>query len=403
MTVSSDLPIVRLKPRKALPFFCQHPWVYATAIQSVSKSPTVGTEVVVVADDGQFVGRGLFNPNSKIRVRLYSWNEETELSSDLWRSRIQAAIRLREKLFGDGPPSKACRLIFSEADQLSGLTVDRVDDWLIVQWTSAALYEAHAEILQILVDELAPKGIWLRTEKGIRDLEALQLDDGLIWGEPPPRPLFIEENGLKFGVDLVEGQKTGFYFDQRDNRLAVRPFAKSARVLDVCCYTGSFAINAASQPGCDHVLAIDSSESALEMARLNTEFNDLTSKIQFRKADAFDALTELNKEKERFDLIFLDPPKLARTRGGLKRAIKAYVRLNSLAMKLLASNGVLLTCSCSGLIKRENFREIIAKASLDVHRPIQILEERGQASDHPVISTCLETSYLKAFLCRAVD
>ena len=403
MSAETALPVIRLKTRKALPFFCQHPWVYESAIMHVSRSPSVGDEVVVQAADGQFIARGLFNPNSKIRVRLYDWQEQGQLDPETWQKRIRAAISLRKKLFSGSPAWKACRLVFSESDRLSGLTVDRVDDWLIVQWTSAALVRFQDEILQILVEELSPRGIWLRTEKGIRELEGLQLEDGLVWGEAPPRPLFIAENGLQFGVDLVEGQKTGFYFDQRENRAVIKSLARGARVLDVCTYSGGFALNAASQETCRHVTAIDSSEPALEMARLNAELNGLSSKLTFKKADAFDSLQELLSQGEKYDLIVLDPPKLARTRGGLNRAMKAYVRLNSLAIELLAQNGCLLTCSCSGLVERSEFERVIAQASLDVGRPLQILEQRGQSCDHPILTSCPETSYLKAFLCRVVD
>ncbi|WP_417850027.1 class I SAM-dependent rRNA methyltransferase [Thalassoglobus sp.] len=400
MTSESTYPVVTLKPKKALPFFSRHPWMYANAIKTITNSPDVGAEVVVLSNDGKFIGRGLYNPQSKIRVRLYSWEEEQLLERPFWERRIKAAIDLRRKLFGDGPAWKACRLIFSESDGLSGLTVDRVDDWLVVQWTSAALIKHQAEILEILQAELSPKGIWLRTEKGIKELEGLDVSDGLLSGERPPRPLFIEENGLQFGVDLVEGQKTGFYFDQRENRKAFAGYADGANVLDVCCYTGSFALNAAKQPGCQHVHAIDSSASALELAKGNAELNELSAKITFQHADAFDALEELVAEKKRFDLIILDPPKMARTRGGLSRAIKGYVRMNRMAMELMNPNGILMTCSCSGHVTHEDFEQVVARAALDANKTVQILEERGQAPDHPVISSCLETSYLKTFICR---
>ncbi len=206
MSSESTYPVVTLKPKKALPFFSRHPWMYANAIKTVSTSPDVGAEVIVRSHDGKFIGRGLYNPQSKIRVRLYSWEEEQVLEQPFWEQRIKSAIDLRRKLFGNGPEWKACRLIFSEADGLSGLTVDRVDDWLVVQWTSAALVKHQKVILEILQAELSPKGMWLRTEKGIKELEGLDVSDGLISGENPPRPLFIEENGVQFGVDLVEGR-----------------------------------------------------------------------------------------------------------------------------------------------------------------------------------------------------
>lgn len=397
-------PIVTLKPRKALPFFSRHPWMFAAAIQKISRTPDVGEEVHVRASDGKFVGRGLYNPHSKIRVRMYAWDDSTVIDRELFQSRIRAAIQLRRQLFGESPAWKGCRLIFSESDGLSGLTVDRVDDWLVVQWTSAALMTRQTEILEILQEELSPKGIWLRTEKGILELEGLELQDGLLAGERPPRPLFIEEHGLQFGVDLQEGQKTGYYFDQRANRACFADLISrcepGARVLDVCCYTGSFALHAARQANCQQVLAIDSSASALDMAKRNADLNDLAAKIQFQQGDAFDSLTALKEQGERFRAIVLDPPKLARTRGGLDRAIKAYVLLNRTALELLEPGGLLLTCSCSGHLNREDFEQVLARAALDAGRTVQILEQRGQAADHPIITSCLETAYLKAFICR---
>ncbi|MEW4488593.1 class I SAM-dependent rRNA methyltransferase [Thalassoglobus sp. JC818] len=402
MNAPSPLPVATLKPRKALPFFCQHPWVYDSAIKRISGSVNTGDEVIVRANDGQFIARGLINPNSKIRIRLYSWDESTPLDASLWKSRVHHALQLREHLFGDTPTSKACRLIFSESDRLSGLTVDRFNDWLVVQWTSAALEKHQKEIIDALVEEVSPKGIWLRTEKGIKTLEGLDIDDGLIWGEEPPRSMTIEENALQFHVDLIEGQKTGFYFDQRENRRVIHDLAAKAHVLDVCTYTGSFALNAASNPQCESVLAIDSSPSALELAQSNADANGLASKVTFQRSDAFDGMSELVEQGRKFDLIVLDPPKLARTRGGLKRAVKAYIRLNSLAIQLLQPGGFLLTCSCSGHVSPTDFFQIIAQASLEVGRPVQILQELGQAPDHPVIASCPETSYLKAFLCRVI-
>lgn len=400
MNSETEFPVVTLKPRKALPFFSKHPWLYSTGIKTISSSPDVGAEVVVLASDGKFVGRGLYNPQSKIRVRLYSWSEEEGLDREFWQRKVRSAIALRKKLFAGTPTWKACRLIFSESDGLSGLVVDRVDDWLIMQWTSSALITRQQEFVEILQEELAPRGIWLRTEKGMKQLEGLEAEDGLVSGETPPCPLFIEENGLQFGVDLQAGQKTGYYFDQRENRRQFARFAEGARVLDVCSYTGSFGLNAAAVSGCKSVLALDSSASALELARRNAELNGLSQKMTYLQGDAFDSMEELVQQGKQFDLISLDPPKLARTRGGLNRAMKAYVRLNRMALELLSSNGILMTCSCSGHVSREDFEQIIAKAALEAGRTVQILDERGQAADHPVIASCLETSYLKSFFCR---
>lgn len=395
---ASNLPIVRLKKRRALPFFSQHPWVYQTAIESITGSPDLGAEVELRSHEGQFIARGLYNPFSKIRVRLYSWDEEQPLDGSLWRDRIARALNLRERLFQNQPAHQACRLIFSEADQLSGLTVDRFGEYLVVQWTSAALAAQQEEILFVLNEFLSPRGIWLSTEKGIGKLEGLDLNDGPLSGDVPESPLVIEENGLKYTVDLLQGQKTGFYFDQRDNRMRLRDYVRG-RVLDVCCYSGAFALNAAKS-NCEKVLAVDSSESAIELARKNAELNGVSDRVEFRADDMFDAISDLQAEGEQFDTIILDPPKMARTRGGLQRAIKGYIRLNQAAMQILKPGGILMTCSCSGLVSREDFEQILLQASLESGRHLQLLEQRGAAPDHPVSVNCLESNYLKCFVCR---
>lgn len=397
---TDSLPVITVKKRKALPFFSRHPWMYASAIASVSDAITLGEQVVVRSHDGQLIGTGLYNPHSKIRVRLYDWGTTSALDSTFWAARLRAAIELRKRLYADTPAWNACRLISSEADGMSGLTVDRYDDWLVVQWTSSALQSRSADILPLIQQELQPRGIWLRTERGIRELEGLEIEDGLLAGEEPPQPLFIEEHGVRYGVDLQSGQKTGFYFDQRETRQVVHRLAAGARVLDVCTYTGSFAINAAMAPKCRQVHAIDSSASALELARRNAELNSVAAKITFEQSDMFDALERIVEAGEQYDLIILDPPKMARSRGGLQRAIQGYLRLNRLGMQALTRNGVLVTCSCSGHVSRADFEQILASAALESGRRVQILEERGQSHDHPVVTSCLESAYLKAFVCR---
>jgi len=390
--------IVTLKPRKALPFFSRHPWVFTGAIHSVSGALETGTEVIVRAHDGKFVARGLFNPESNIRVRLYSWDENQPLDDEFWRRKIQAAIGLRRNLFHS---DRACRVVFSEGDGISGLIVDRFNDWLVVQWTSSALQQRQDVIIETLQAELNPTGIWLRTERGIREQEGLNVEDGLLRGTAPDGPVLIEENGLTFEVDLQAGQKTGYYFDQRDNRQLPGRYGRSGRLLDVCTYTGGFALFAAYS-GSSEVVAVDSSQAALDIAERNAERNGLAGRIAFHCDDAFDFLESQVAAGERYQTIVLDPPKLARTRSGIDRALKAYARMNRLALQLLEPDGILITCSCSGHVLREDFEQVIARASLDAGRTVQILEERGQAADHPVSAYCLETSYLKCFVIRAV-
>jgi 23S rRNA (cytosine1962-C5)-methyltransferase len=402
MTASSPAAVVTLKPRRALPFFSQHPWVFAGAIGTVSGMPDVGDPVVVRSHEGQFIAHGLFNPTSNIRTRLYSWNEDVSLTDAFWNARVLSAVNFRRKLFAGQSAENACRLIFSESDGLSGLTVDRMNDWLVVQWTSAALAQRQSVIIEQLQSLLEPKGIWLRTERGIKEQEGLDIEDGLLAGTPPPNPLEIEENGLRFAVDLRAGQKTGFYFDQRDNRTLLAKYGRGGRVLDLCCYTGAFALAAARMADCTDVVAVDSSQAALDLARRNAEENGLASRINFRCEDVFESLEAQQAAGEKYDIVVLDPPKLARSRSGIERALKAYSRLNRMAMEVLNPDGILVTCSCSGHVSRDDFEQVLARASLDAGRRVQILEERGQAEDHPVSVHCIETNYLKCFVCRVI-
>ena len=285
MTESASLPIVTLKPRNAMPFFNRHPWVFKGAIGKVAGAPTPGAEVFVQSHEGKFIARGLFNPDSNIQVRLYSWEQPESLDAAFWTRRIDAAIKLRRDLI-ETPDSNAYRLIFSESDGLSGLTVDRYDEWLLVQLTSRALAERRELILDVLQDRLSPRGIWLRTEKGIAEVEGLKLADGLLRGETPPRPIAIRENGLTFLVDVAEGQKTGAFLDQRDNRRAMARYCRSrngeaVRVLDLFSYSGGFGITAAKLGNATSVICVDSSQPALDAGQRNAEANDVRERIEF--------------------------------------------------------------------------------------------------------------------------
>lgn len=401
MTITNtSTATITLKPRMALPFFSRHPWVFSKPIAKIDGDPQPGEEVTLVTHDGQFVARGLFNPHSAIRVRLYSWNPDEALDDDFWRARVIEAVDLRRTLFGLSS-TEGCRLVASEGDRLSGLTVDRYGEFLVVQLTSRALAERKDRLIEALVEQVQPKGIWLRTEKGMRDAEQLDASDGLLWGEAPPRPMFLEENDVRFGIDLTEGQKTGFFLDQRDNRQLVRKLASGRRVLDLCCYSGGFAINAALG-GAAEVVGVDVSESALTLAANNAALNGVGDRIRWRKGDAFKTLEALREEEKTFDLIVLDPPKLARHRAGLDSAIRGYHSLNRLAVDLVAPGGLLVTCSCSGLVSHDMFCEILSKVAAQANRHIQILEARGPSADHPRSVHCHESDYLKCYVCRVV-
>jgi len=374
--------------------------VFVGAISDISGTPHAGDVVELRSQKGEFIAWGLFNPNSNIRVRLYSWEQTQQPGIDLWRTRIDRAIALRRRLFGDTDAWRACRLIYSEGDELSGLVVDRYGDTLLVQWTSLALWQQRESILEALRAALQPNGIWLRTERGMTEAEGLEMHDSVIWGEPPARPLIIREHGVQFEVDVVEGQKTGFYFDQRENRLAVSRLTRGQRVLDVCSYTGGFGIVAAAIGGAESVTAIDSSASALEMAKRNAELNGVADRYHIRQGDALETMLQLANEGERYGVVVIDPPKMARTRGGLERALKGYLRLNRAALELVSDDGILVTCSCSGHVDRYMFRDVVAQAGLEAKCNLQLLDERTQAADHPVAMACPETEYLKCLILR---
>lgn len=397
---------VILAPRKARPFFGKHPWVFESAIEGVESpdgnEPIAGTPVELWSDKNQFIAHGLWNPHSNIRVRLYSWNQQQPLDSELLKQRIHQAVALRRLIFDLQNPQVGCRLIFSESDQLSGLTVDAYGKFLLVQFTSLALYQFKDQIVEALQRECVPDGIWLRTEKGMREAEQLEAVDGLICGVAPPSPLFLEEHGIRFGVDVQQGQKTGCYLDQRDNRMAAAKYMKNARVLDAFCFSGGFGIAAIKQGGAASVVAIDSSESALAMASSNAKLNGVAAQCEYHRADVRKELETMAEQGSVFDVIVLDPPRMARTRSGLNRALKGYQRINAAALNVLKPGGILVTCSCSGLVSRDEFCEMIADVSRTSNRPIQILEQHGQPADHPISATCPETEYLKMLICRVL-
>ena len=389
---------VVLRSRRARPFFGRHPWAFAGAIDSVEGEPADGEIVDLYSHAGNFIARGIFNSKSKIRVRLYSW-EDVPLDEAFFRARLEEAIRLRGML-GLDRPAHACRLVFSEADGLSGLTVDRYDRWLVVQFTSLGLGLRREMFANLLEDLVKPDGMFLRTERGIGKLEGLELEDGLLRGQVPMEPVEIEENGLRYLVHVREGQKTGFYLDQRDNRRAVASFASGGRMLDAFCYTGGFGL-AAARAGAREVLGVDISEPALSLARENARLNGLEN-VSFVRSDVFHKLNELVESGDRFGLIVLDPPKFARARHALEEAMRGYRRLQALALRLLEADGILVTCCCSGLITLDMLEELLAQLASEEKRRIQILQVRGQAPDHPVSATCLESNYLKCLICRVV-
>jgi 23S rRNA (cytosine1962-C5)-methyltransferase len=393
-----SLSQVVLKPRRARPFFAHHPWVFDTSIEQIAGAPAPGEEVVVVTSDGQFIARGLYNPASTIRVRLYRW-DDAPLDEAFWSGRVAAAVRLRHEVLDLGGADSAYRLVFSEGDGLSGLSVDVYGRWLVAQFTSLALYERRASLLRLLVDLTGASGVVVRTERGIATKEGLRPGQEETLGTVPDEPVAIVENGLTYEVGLRAGQKTGFYLDQRENRRAVAGYCRGKSVLDLCCYSGGFALNAVKLGAAASALGVDSSAPAIELARRHAAINGIDH-AEFEAADAFEVLARLRSQGRRFGVVICDPPKYARQAKDIERAVKGHLRLNLAALDVLEPEvGILVTCSCSGLIGRELFVQLVGTLAERCGRPIQILEQRGQAPDHPIAASCLETEYLKCLIC----
>jgi 23S rRNA (cytosine1962-C5)-methyltransferase len=365
----------------------------------VAGDPPAGGEVDVLDAQGGLLGRGLFNPHSQIRVRLYTPHDEP-LDGAFFAKRLRAAVRLRSDVLGLGNAEGACRLAFSEGDHLSGLTVDRYGSWLVVQLTGLGIAGRLEPILDTLEEMLAPAGILLRTEKGMAEAEGLILQDGLLRGRAPDGPVDVREGELSFAVEVRTGQKTGFYLDQRTNRVRAGAYAACRTVADVCSYSGGFSL-ATTRAGASRAIAVDVSASALELARANAERNGVGDLIDVERANAFDWLTRQAEAGRTFDMIVLDPPRFARSRRGVPEALKAYQRLNALALSCLGEGGVLMTFSCSGRVSEADFQEAVGRAAAARGRGVRILERLSQAPDHPVATSCPEGSYLKGLVCLA--
>jgi 23S rRNA (cytosine1962-C5)-methyltransferase len=392
---------VLLKPRKSRPFYGRHPWVLDSAIDRVEGQVSDGDLVELLSDKGKFIARGIINNRSRLRVRLYTWNPAETLDEAFWRRRLEQAIQLRRQL-GYDDPGGAARMVYSEADGLSGLVVDRYGQHLVVQVNALAMAVRLECIVPLLVELLGAQSVTLRSEAGVAKVEGIEPQQGPFWGQPPDSPVFIQEHGLRYGIDLAKGQKTGFYLDQRENRRVAATYVRGRRVLDMFCYSGAFSLAASVLGHAREVLAIDSSHTAIALARANAELNSVAN-VRFHEQDCFEALDQLRLAGERFGAVILDPPKFTRSRQSVDEALRAYHRINRLAVDLLEDDGILITCSCSGSISREDFLLMLSGVAQKTGRELQVLEQRGPSPDHPVSTTCLENEYLKCFICRVVS
>jgi len=365
-----------------------HLWAFSNEIESISMEPQAGDIVQLLAHSGKFLGIGFYNPHSLIAVRLLSRAQE-EIDFDFFQSRIQSALTLRRMLY---PNSETFRLVHGESDLLPGLVVDKYNDYLAVQTFSFGMDRRLTLICDILESLLHPAGIVERNESALRQLDGLQERKGILRGSPSPTT--ISEYGIKYKIDLLEGQKTGFFLDQRENRKAIRRYAKGARVLDCFCNDGGFALNAAYAEAGD-VTAIDISETAVGRAAENSKINGLADRTNFIAADAFEFMSEASSKGEKYDLVILDPPSFAKSKKNVTSARRGYADIHNSAFKLIKPGGILATASCSHHVYEATFLEIINTCARSAARTISLLEWRGASADHPTLPAMPETRYLK--------
>ena len=369
-----------------------HLWVYEGDV--VSEPGRMEEPIVRLRDTAQNpLGYAFYSGQSKIRIRLIS-REPGPPNEEMFRKRIAAAIERRRGIIS---PSSACRLVYGESDLLPSIVVDRYGDYLVLQTLARGADIIKTKLVEILTDLIRPVGIMERNDVKARKLEGLQERRGTLWGTIPER-IEIQESGIRFMVDLLGGQKTGFFLDQRENRIAAASYA-FGKALDCFTNSGGFALHFA--PRCDRVLGLDSSEAAIEQARINAEINHFQN-VQFESANVFDRLRELERAGERFDVICLDPPAFAKNRSALPGALGGYKEINLRAMKLLNPDGILITSSCSYHLSEAAFANLLHEAALDAHRYVQILERRTQGVDHPILSGMPETHYLKCLILRVI-
>jgi 23S rRNA (cytosine1962-C5)-methyltransferase len=369
-----------------------HLWVYRSDVGAADDAG--GAIVRVIDQTGNFVGQAFYSDRSEIALRFLTTSEEI-IDHEWWRARLKQCAQRRAQIAGE---TSAYRLVYSEGDLLSSLIVDVYSDVLVIQTLSQGSDRLQNTLVELLVDEFKPRTIVERNDARVRELEGLERRTGVLYGEALAE-IEINQHGARFFVSPLGGQKTGAFLDQRENYLAAKRVAHG-RALDCFTFNGGFALHIA--PACESVLGIDISAEAVAGAQRNAELNEVRN-VEFRAANVFDALRELEGAGERFDTIVLDPPAFARNRASLKAAARGYKEINLRALKLLNSGGVLVTCTCSYHIDEGLFMEIIADAALDAHRRVQIVEQRGQSSDHPVLLGVPETRYLKCVIARVID
>ena len=373
-----------------------HPWIFSNEVATLEGAPAPGDLVEVADIRGAFLGRAYYNPQSLICARLVT-RKRDEVDADLFVKRMERALRLREAA---RPGERTLRVVYGESDFLPGLIVDRYGDHLAVQVLTLGMELRQDLVREALERVFAPRGVVRVADSPLRTLEGLPLERGVWWGEVPER-VEVELEGFKVEADLLHGQKTGLFLDQRLNRRIAESRAAGKRVLDLFCYQGEWAMHAA-RGGAASVLAVDSSEPALAAAARNLERNGLQDRVGLRRGDVFDVLRQLERAGERFGLVILDPPALVKSRKHMAAGARAYRELNRAAMALLEEEGVLMTCSCSHHLADTLFHQVLLEAARAAHRPFRVVEWRAESPDHPQLLAVPETHYLKCAVLQAV-
>ena len=386
---TAALPVVRLKIERR----SNHPWIFQKMVEKPVAKPKPGTIVDIVDVTGTWVGRGFYNGHSRIALRVLTENPDEAVDQAFFAARISAAVALRRDLVRLDEVSDAWRVVHSEGDGLSGLVVDRYGDLLVVEFFSAGAFR-HREWIYAALREAFPDCRFYSFAE-----EHVQKQDSFDFRAPDaPAPSVISEYGLKFRASPGSGHKTGFFADQRDNREFLSRFTAGKRVLDICCNSGGFAIYAKARGEAEEVIGIDLDEEILEIAEKNARLNNV--KVRFVQADLFPWLRDAGARGEQFDVVILDPAKLTRDRDQVIPALKKYLDMNKLAMSVVKPGGILLTCSCTGLVSEEQFLDMLRRAAFYAGRTVQILKVAGAGGDHPFMAHVQESRYLKAVFCR---
>jgi 23S rRNA (cytosine1962-C5)-methyltransferase len=393
------MSVVKLKKGRDKSFNRKHPWIFSGAVDSVSNVNQNGETVKIISGDGKILGSGSYSLHSQISVRVLSFNPDEVIDKNFFQQRIENAAQFRKQIL-DNESSNAFRIINAESDLLPGVIVDKYSDFLVCQFLSAGAEFWKKDIVEILINKFNPKGIFERSDVIVREKEGLQQSKGILYGNAPEGLIEIIENGNKFLVDIINGHKTGFYLDQRDNRKLLEKFSAGNEILNCFSFTGGFSVYALTA-GASKVINIDSSEEALVLAEKNFSLNGIdASKYENVNVDVFKYLRKLRDADKQFDVIILDPPKFAESVSQVEKASRGYKDINLLALKLLRKNGTLFTFSCSGHIVADLFNKIIADAGADSGREVHILKYLTQSPDHTMLTSFPEGLYLKGIVCK---